>query len=190
MEIIKRQNGEIVGVIAREPFSRSGEVVVRAPRTKEEGPNKGYVIPDKACTHNMDRDFEVTHLTFKLTALADGAVTDPQPSVLDRLIQIHLSDLSRNQVIGNAVPLRAVDDESVFRWAPEKPVTMRRGDAWQITIDGRESFDIAFDGQRKRVDAIRVEVAFEGELLLYATTAHRPTIPGEPSKIGVENPLG
>lgn len=184
METVKRQDGSVVGVIDRSPFARSGEVIVRAPRTKEEGPNKGYVIPDKACTHSMDRDFEVTHLTFKLTALAEGAVADPQPTVLDRLIQVHLQSNHNMQVIGNAVPLKTVDSAGIFRWAPEKPVTMRRGDAWTIAIDGRDSFDIAFNGQRKRIDAIRVEVTFEGELLTYATNWQAP------KAAGVENPLG
>lgn len=179
------QNGKR-HVIAREPFSRSGEVIVRAPRKDDGIPNKGYVIPDKASTHSMDRDFEVTHLTFKLTALAEGAVTDPQPTVLDRLIQVHLLNYNNAQIIGNAVPLQAIDGGSVFYWAPEKPVTMRRGDAWQVSIDGRESFDIAFDGQRKRIDAIRVEVTFEGELLTYGTPEHVV----EPARDGVESPLG
>ena len=174
------QNGQRQ-VIARETFSRGGEVVVHAPR-QEDGSttNKGYVLPDKASTHNMDRDFEVTHLTFKLTALANGAVADPQPTILDRLIQVHLLDASRAQIVGNNVPLRIVDDESVFQWKPEKPFTMRRGDSWQITIDGRESFDIAFDGKRKRVDAIRVEVAFEGDLLTYSyVEPKKPAFEGE-----------
>jgi hypothetical protein len=76
-------------------------------------------------------------------------------------------DNSRAQLVGDAVSLQVVDGQSTFRWTPEKPVTLRRGDSWQVSINGRESFDIAFDGQRKRLDAIRVEVIFEGELLTY-----------------------
>jgi len=176
------QNGKH-HVIGREHFSRSGEVVVKAA-------TNGYVIPDKACTHMMDKDFEVTHLTFKFTALAEGAVTDPQPTVLDRLVRIHLSSNHNAQTIGNAVPLRVVDGGSTFRWVPEKPITLRRGDAWAVSIDGRESFDIAFDGQRKRIDQIRVEVTFEGELLMYGQPEYRPTVSVEPAKDGVEAPLG
>jgi hypothetical protein len=59
-----------------------------------------------------------------------------------------------------------------------------RGDCWQITADARESFDIAFDGKRKRIDEIRVEVTFEGELLFYG-----PVVEVKPP-VGVEAPLG
>jgi len=171
------QNGNGNGkrhVIERSPFNRSGEVIVKANE-------KGHVIPDSGTTHNMDRDFEVPHLTFKLTALADGAVCDPQPDVLDRFIKIDILDASRNEPVG-AVVLTAVGD-GVYRWIPRVPITLRRGDYWRIQVNSRESFDIAFDGSRKRLDAIRVEVTFEGELLRYApyTEAHT---------VGVEAPLG
>lgn len=55
MEILKRANGAVVGVIERSPFVRSGEVTVRVK-------DKNVAFPDKATTHNMDRDFEVPHL--------------------------------------------------------------------------------------------------------------------------------
>lgn len=179
METIKRQNGAIVGVIDRAPFTRGGEVIVKAGE-------KNVTFPDNASTHNMDRDFEVPFLTFKLTALAEGAVCDPQPDVLDRLIKIRATDQSRNHPLGNALPLIAVGD-GVYRWTPQKPFTLVRGDTWGIHVEGRESFDIAFDGKRRRIDQIRVEVTFEGELLTYATNWQQPA----PTKdAGVESPLG
>lgn len=177
MEIIKRQDGSIVGVIDRAAFTRSGEVSVKAS-------DKNVTFPDKASAHNMDRDFEVPFLTFKLTALAEGAVVDPQPDVLDRFIKIRAMDLSRNHPIGDSLPLTKVGD-GVYRWTPPRALLLRRGDSWGIYVDGRESFDIAFDGKRKRIDEIRVEVTFEGELLTYATHMETRT-----SQQGVEAPLG
>jgi hypothetical protein len=152
------QNGK--QIIDRAPFSRAGEVVVSAS-------SKNVALPDKASTHNMDREFEVPFVTFKLTALAEGAVVDPQPNVLDRLIKIRALDANRASLIGDSLPLTVVGN-SVYRWTPPKPLLFRRGDGWQFTFDGRESFDIAYDGKRKRIDEIRVEVTFEGELLTYA----------------------
>jgi len=159
-------------VIERSPFNRSGEVIVKA--------NERGVVPESGTIHNMDRDFEVPYLTFKLTALADGAVCDPQPDVLDRFIKIDILDASRNEPVGPIV-LTAIGD-GVYRWTPRAPITLRRGDYWRVQVYGRESFDVAFDGQRKRLDAIRVEVTFEGELLRYAIVVEKGA--------GVEAPLG
>lgn len=160
METIKRQDGSIVGVIDRSPFARSGEVIVEAK-------HQNVVFPDVAVSHNMDRDFEVPYLTFKLTALAEGAVCDPQPNVLDRFIKVRALDASRGLHVGNSLPLVEVG-EGVYRWTPPRPLLLRRGDSWSVCIDARETFDVAFDGKRKRIDAIRVEMTFEGELLMYA----------------------
>ena len=37
-------------------------------------------------SNGTDRPFEISRLTVKLTALADGAIPDQQPLILDRLI--------------------------------------------------------------------------------------------------------
>ncbi len=163
-------------IIDRAAFTRSGEVVVAVKQTN-------IAFPDKASAHNMDRPFEVPFLTFKLTALADGAICDPQPDVLDRFVKIRAIDLGRNHPLGDSLPLVAVGD-GVYRWTPQKPFTLQRGDGWGIYVDARESFDVAFDGKRLRIDAIRVEVTFEGELLTYGYP------PPEAKATGVENPLG
>ena len=165
-------------IINRSPFSRAGEVTVKEK-------DKNVVLPDKSTTHNMDREFEVPFITFKLTALAEGAVVDPQPDVLDRLIQVRMLDCNQAQLVGESVPLQTVDGYSTYRWTPKQPLLFRRGDSWQIGINGRESFDIAFDGKRKRIDEIRVEVTLEGELLTYAPPQALNTKPA-----GVESPLG
>lgn len=164
-------------IIDRTPFTRTGEVIVRAK-------DQNIAIPDKACTHNMDRDFEVPYLTVKLTALAKNAVCDPQPEVLDRFIKVRAIDASRNLPMGDSVPLVSYGLNGVYRWTPKQPFLMRRGDCWCIYIDARESFDVAFDGKHKKIDAIRVEVIFEGELLFYG-------LPGDvkPSVVGVESPI-
>lgn len=171
------QNGQVQRhIIDRAPYTRSGEVTVKAS-------SKGNVVPDRSTSHNMDRDFEVPYLTFKFTALAEGAVTDPQPDVLDRLVKIKALDHARNHPIGDSLPLTNVDENGTYRWTPRSPLLLRRGDAFQIQVDARESFDIAFDGKRLRVDEIRVEVTFEGELLTYGV------VPADKSKFEGEAPL-
>jgi len=169
-------NGEQQMIIDRAPFTRSGEVTVSAKQ-------KNVAFSGESTTHNMDRDFEVPHLTFKLTALAKGAVCDPQPDVLDRLFQVRAINVSTSHWVGNALPLTRVSD-GIYRWAPIKSFVFRRGDSMSICVDARDSFDIAFDGKRRNVDEIRVELAFEGELLTYAQRSSAM------SDVGVEAPLG
>ncbi len=144
-------------VIDRAPFVKAGEVIVRAG-------NKAQSIDVE---HAMDRPFEVPTIIFKLAALAEGAVVDPQPSVLDRLVKVSVFDVGRNHPVGNSLALQPLDDAGTYQWTPAKPFQLRRGDTLQILVDGRESFDIAFNGARKRIDAIRVEATLEGALLTY-----------------------
>jgi len=148
-------------VIDRSAFVKAGETIARASL-------KGQIINVE---HNMDRPFEVPIILFKLTALAEGAIVDPQPSILDRLVKISVLDVGRNHPIGGALLLQAMDSQGTYGWEPTKPFKLHRGDALQFVVDGRESFYIAFDGLRKRIDAIRVEATLEGALLTYAPPA-------------------
>lgn len=157
-------------VIDRVDYSRSGEILIKA------GP-QNLQLDEKVGTFNLDRTFEVAFLTFKLTALADGAVVDPQPSTLDRFIKIRALDATRNSPIGD-LPLVAVGDGS-YRWTPQRPLLFDRGDCWLIWCISRESFDLAVDGKRKRVDQIRVEISFDGELLRYATVSDKTKFEAE-----------
>jgi len=144
--------------IDRAPFTKRGEVVVRQKET--------LLVPERGTTHVMDKTFEVASIVVTLTALAEDAVCDPQPTVLDRLLTIEVTDTRRGQPLG--VINLAADGPGVYYWNPRQPIGMHRGDALQFRVVGRDSFDIAFDGVRKRIDAIRVEVALEGELVQYA----------------------
>lgn len=166
-------NGQPV-VIARSSFTRSGEVVVRAK-------DQNVVFPDAAVTHNLDRDFEASHLTLRFTALADDAICDPQPTGLDRFVKIRMIDVTHSTWVGNNLPLVRVSD-GLYRWMPFKPFLFKRGDAVSVCVDARDSFDIAYEGKRRRIDAIRIELSFEGELLTYAVPQVRD--------VGVEAPLG
>lgn len=147
--------------IDRAPFTKRGEVVVRQKET--------LLVPERGMTHAMDKTFEVAAIVVTLTALAEGAVCDPQPTVLDRLLTIEVMDMGRNQPIGTLILApESPEGTGVYCWTLKKPIVMRRGDALQFRVVGRDSFDVAFDGVRKRIDAIRVEVALEGELVQYA----------------------
>lgn len=137
--------------------------------------------------NNQDKVFEIPRVLVKLTALADGIVTDPQPSVLDRLIKIGLANLSMNERVASTVrddarrtsglPLRHVAD-TTFEWLPETPIALFRGDTLQFEVTPRESFVIAWRGERRAIDAIRVEITLDGD------NCHLG------DKTGVEAPLG
>lgn len=159
---------QIAVAIDRVPFNKRGEVVVRQKETDT-----------VVASHTMDKLFEVSSIVVTLTALAENAVCDPQPTVLDRLISIEVTDPGRAQSLGVLV-LSAETGPGVYFWSPKKPIVMQHNDALQFRVIGRDSFDIAFDGARKRIDAIRVEVTLEGELVEYtkATFEGEAPLPG------------
>lgn len=144
--------------------------------------------------YQQDKPFEVLHVTVKLTALADGAVCDPQPSVLDRLLKIGAMNFGTVETYAHAqraqttatcgLPLQQLDG-STFRWTPTETIWLRRGEALQFTVAPRESFVIAMDGRKLEVDQIRVEITVEGDACVMADKEYRPTVP-----VGVEAPLG
>lgn len=161
------QNGEAQEV-SREPYNSHGEVVVRA--------GSKAIVEHENTTNRQNGTWEVDCITFTLTALAGGAVCDPQPDVLDRLIKVLCVHVGANHIVG-ALSLVSIG-LGVYQWTTDKPFKLERLDGLQISIDGRESFDIAYDGQKKRIDAIRVEVSLEGLVVKYANIA-KPTFTGE-----------
>lgn len=156
-------NGQRLTVVERNPFTRAGEVLVKA--------GEKIRFADKVGQHSMYQDFEVSSILFKFTALAEGAVCDVQPSILDRLVKIDAHNAAMNQNIGESLPLQVVDGHSTFRWTPKQPLIQRRGDCVILNVSARESFDVTIDGKRRRIDQIRIEATFDGELLTYATSA-------------------
>lgn len=140
--------------VARESYTRSAEVTIKAQKSL-----------CKVISHDVDKDLEVPYVTFKLTALADGAVADPQPRVLDRFFKVRITDNSRAHSFGDSLLLVPITD-SVCRWTPKAPLILQRGVELEFSFVGCASFDIAFHGQRRCIDEIRIEVALEGEFLM------------------------
>jgi hypothetical protein len=162
----------------RLPRTEAIEFVVRA----DDKPHLGEIV------NNQDKIFEIARVTVKFTALADAAVPDPQPTVLDRLIKIGLQNFSNCERIASAqredvkrasgLPLRRVTD-STFEWVPTEPIVLWRSEALQFEAVPRESFQITVRNERREIDAIRVEITIEGDNCIL----------GE-KKVGVEAPLG
>lgn len=176
-------------ITMRLPRTESVEFAVRA----NDKPHVGEI------NNNQDKIFEVARVTVKLTALADGAIPDPQPAVLDRLIKIGLTNLSNNERVATAVraevnkasglPLRQVTD-STFEWIPTEPIVLWRGEALEFQVvprgtpksaatDAPQMFLITFRNERREIDAVRVEITIEGDNCVLGNKA-----------VGVENPLG
>jgi hypothetical protein len=175
-------------VTMRLPRTESVEFTVRA----NDKPHLGEIC------NNQDKIFEVVRVTVKLTALADGAVPDPQPSVLDRLVKIGLTDISKNERIASAqredlkraggLPLRQVTD-STFEWIPTEPIAFWRSEGLEFQVvprgtpkstaaDAPQMFLITFRNERREIDAVRIEITIEGANCILG------------DKAGVENPLG
>ena len=176
-------------VTMRLPRTESIEFVVRA----NDKPHLGEI------NNNVDKIFEVARVTMKLTALADGTVPDPQPTVLDRLIKIGLADFSKNERIAtvqredpkrtSGLPFRQVTD-STFEWVPTEPIALWRGEALEFQVvprgtaksnapDALQAFLVTFRNERREIDAVRVEITIEGDNCILGS-----------KNVGVENPLG
>jgi len=159
-------------ITLRTARSESAEAIIGAG-------NKPAVVE---ITNRQDKLFEVRHLTVKLTALADDCVCDPQPTVLDRFIKIAIQDYSKMERIASVengpnlppaagVALRQITD-STFEWVPTEPITLMRGEGLQFNIVPRDQFVIAYHGERRQIDQIRVEIAAEGDSCYLGTAAH------------------
>jgi len=146
-------------VIERLPYVMTAEVVVTAGV-------KGIRVEEADLFYRMARPFVVQEIVLRLTALDEhDAVVDPQPTVLDRLITLRLSDFSKNHRIAADLPFRRLPHGEVI-WTPRSPMVMERAEGFEAVFDGRESFAIA--GVKTPICAIRAQLSLEGETLVLA----------------------
>jgi hypothetical protein len=141
-------------VIYRSPYSISDDAVVE----------EGYASELIELTNKTEHPFEVSHVAFKLTALAQSAIADPQPTVLDRLITVTGGRFDRDEDFGDNLVLHSADGAGLFYWTAQ-PTVLAQGDSIAFRVHGKKSFVIAHEGRQKRVDEIHVEITLEGELL-------------------------
>ncbi|MGH2725938.1 MAG: hypothetical protein ACRDKS_03075 [Actinomycetota bacterium] len=148
-------------ITQRLPYTMSSEVVV--PEN-----TRGIQVKDGDLIHRMDKPFDVQGVVLRLTALdAQGAVIDPQPTVLDHFITMRFSDMSKNDRIANDLPFRRLPGGEVT-WSPRSPLVMHRAECFEAIFDGRESFATAGALISMSVKAIRIRLSLEGETLCLA----------------------
>jgi hypothetical protein len=143
----------------RIPYSMPGELVV-APSSQ------GTQFPEATFLHNVDKPFEIHRFIPRTTALDDStppAVINPQPTafVTDKLIRLRINDTSKNeQLTKNAhlIDTMVPNNERLWEW--EDPYTLVRSEGFQVSIDAQ-----VFPAG---IDNIRVEIAFQGFLIVIA----------------------
>jgi hypothetical protein len=148
----------------RAQYTKTATIVVR------EG-DKSTRMKDSDLVHGMDRPFDVQEIVLRLTALDEqGAVIDPQPTVLDRMITMRFFDVCKNERIANDLPFRRLPSGEII-WVPRSPLVMHRHEAFEALFEARESFAIA--GAKVAVKAIEIRLSPEGETLVFAPTIDR-----------------
>jgi hypothetical protein len=151
-------------VVFRLPYTMTTEVVVK-------GEAKGVTAKDTDLMHRMDKPFEVQRIMLRLTGLdTDGRVLDPQPTVLDRLVKVRLTDVSKNERISNDLPFRRLPGGEAV-WAPSAPIVMVRTEGFEAMFETRK-FELAApdtpDAKASSLALIRVQLSLEGETLVLA----------------------
>jgi hypothetical protein len=148
----------------RLPYTKTATITVR------EG-DKDTRTKDSDLVHGMDKPFDVQEVVLRLTALDEqGAVIDPQPTVLDRMIRMQFFDASKNERIATDLPFRRLPSGEII-WVPRSPLVVCRAEAFAAIFEARTSFAIA--GARVAVKAIEIRLSLEGETLVFVPTIDR-----------------
>lgn len=99
--------------------------------------------------------FIVKQILVRYTALADGHVVDPQPTVLDRLFHVRLDG---ERSFGPLL-LDASTGWTLYTWTLTAPISLRVGDSLIVEITAAVSFGIT---NRAAPDAVQVDVLLDG----------------------------
>jgi len=163
----------------RIPYQMPGELLVD-PNTA------GNVFPEATFLHNQDKPFEIWRMITRLTPLN----TDTDPSTilgpvlnegslyddLARRIRLSLTDTSKNErITKNPTLLSTLQRENQRSWEWHVPYTLVRQEQIQVAVDAlafplvivNEAADgVASDSISRQVDQVRVEISFQGYLLI------------------------
>ena len=143
-------------VIGAQPYAITAEDHVKA--TAEIG---AQAIKQLMLLHQMDRPFEVAQLRMQLTAKNhSGALLNPQPTILDRLIRARLWNISTNVEISKSLVFAYAD--GVYTWTPEEHFLLWRGEGLECAVVATEAFHLY------NIESILVRLSLEGVALMVA----------------------
>jgi hypothetical protein len=140
----------------RIPYSMPGELQLDAE-------SQGVQFPEATFLHNVEKGFEIHRVIVRLTALDDSTppiVLATQPTILDKLVRLRITDTSKNEVLtknAQLVDSLLKDNERTWEW--EDPYTLVRSEGFQVACDTDANYP---DG----TTYIRVEITFQGYLIV------------------------
>lgn len=154
------------------PYTMPGELLITAGQS-------GVQFPEAQFLHNVDKPFEIWRMLVRLTAFdtADPAVIlSEQPTdLLRKLIRLSILDTSKNErITKNPALVDALlkENERTWEWDP-RPYTIVRQEGFQVAVDAAQVFPTVCQPSVQdctatpvEIGSIRVEVAFEGWLLV------------------------
>jgi hypothetical protein len=154
----------------RIPYSMPGELLIPSN-------TQGTQFPEATFLHNVDKPFEIHRVFVRLTgfdAQATPVIIPAQPANLAKLVRLRLQDTSKNEVLTKAAHLvdtLLTDNAETWEW--DDPYTLVRSEGFQVQADVQAlgsvcSPDNNCDLQSVAVGNVRVEVAFQGYLIVIA----------------------
>lgn len=169
----------------RVPYTMPGELIVEPSKS-------GVQFPEATFLHNIDKPFEIHRIIIRLTALttntfpnapgpiSSAVVMEVQPDTLSRRVRLRINDFSKNELLTKAPALvsQLLALNTGF-WDFEDPYTLVRSEGFQIAIDTLDfpiicvpdtspTSETPCASVEARVDFVRVEVAFQGFLVVVA----------------------
>jgi hypothetical protein len=166
----------------RIPYQIPGELQVGPGQT-------GVVFPEATFLHNVDKPFEIHRSIFRNTAMINfqyvgqTAVSlqpsTEQPVTIDKLIRLRITDVSKNENLTKSSTLSdslVKSNERTWEW--EEPYTLVRSEGFQVQVDSQlfpavcvqpeENDPAVCETVPIAIDFIRVEVSFQGYLIVVA----------------------
>lgn len=154
-------------IVFRVPYSMPGELSVAQSQV-------GQQFPEATFLHNIDKPFEIHRMLVRLTAFDNAtppAILAAQPATLEKVIRLRINDTSKNEILTKNAHLvdTLISSEvgAAGSWEWEDPYTLVRSELMQVAID-------SLVWPAGTTDTVRVEVAFQGFLIVIAPpTEHR-----------------
>lgn len=162
----------------RVPWEMNGELLME--------PNQNaQFFPEDQFKHAIDLPFEVWRVNINLSAFDDTQPTrlllDPQPTTLGRRIRMRIQDTAKNQLLTKSPTL--IDnllskDTGSWEWKVPYTVVQQEGFNVQCDSDAFPTYvvplaDAPAASQNAVVERVRVEVVFQGYLLVLAPASER-----------------
>lgn len=142
----------------RLPYSMPGEIQLSAD-------SQGVQFPEATFLHNVEKPFEIHRMIVRLTGLDDSVppVVQPvQPTILEKLVRLRITDTSKNEVLTkNAQLVETLVKLNEQTWEWDEPYTLVRSEGFQVAVDTDA-------GYPADTELIRAEVTFQGYLIVIA----------------------